>query len=117
MSTTTVTPAPEDAIVRKKLGFGFWLCVIWVGLMAFIAIFAPVLPLKSPTANFINSAQGRPPYAPSWSHWFGTDKDARDVFSRSLYGARISLTVGFTAITAGFLIGGSLGVISGYYKG
>jgi len=117
MSTTPVTPVPEDTMVRKKLGVGFWLCVTWIGLMAFIAIFAPVLPLKSPTANFVHSAQGRPPYAPSWSHWFGTDKDARDVFSRSLYGARISLTVGFTAITAGFLIGGTLGVISGYYKG
>jgi peptide/nickel transport system permease protein len=86
MSATSVTSAPEDIIVSKKLGFGFWLCVTWVGLMAFIAIFASALPLKSPTANFLDSARGRPPYAPSWSHWFGTDKDARDVFSRSMYG-------------------------------
>ncbi|MFZ9427933.1 MAG: ABC transporter permease, partial [Ilumatobacteraceae bacterium] len=47
----------------------------------------------------------------------GTDKDARDVFSRTMHGARISLTVGFSAITAGFLIGGTIGVISGYFRG
>jgi peptide/nickel transport system permease protein len=75
------------------------------------------LPLKSPTQNFLDTSNGRPPYSPSWKHWFGTDKDARDVFARTLHGARISLAVGFAAITAGFLVGGTVGVISGYYKG
>ena len=116
MSTATTTSVEEGA-VRKKLGFGFWLCVTWLGLMVFVALFTPILPLKSPTQNFLDSANGRPPYSPSWKHWFGTDKDARDVFARTLYGARISLTVGFSAITAGFLIGGTVGVISGYFRG
>jgi peptide/nickel transport system permease protein len=85
--------------------------------MVFVALFTPFLPLKSPTQNFLDPANGRPPYSPSWKHWFGTDKDARDIFARTLHGARISLTVGFSAITAGFLIGGTFGVLSGYYKG
>lgn len=119
MSTVSTSSAvnPDEAIQKKKLGIGFWVCVTWLGLMVFVALFTPLLPLKSPTQNFLDPANGRPPYSPSWKHWFGTDKDARDIFARTLYGARISLTVGFSAITAGFLIGGTFGVLSGYYKG
>ena len=120
MSTNPNPATPtnsDETIVKKKLGVGFWLCVAWLGLMAFIALFTPLLPLKSPTQNFLDTANGRPPYSPSWKHWFGTDKDARDVFARTLHGARISLAVGFAAISAGFLVGGTVGVISGYYKG
>jgi len=119
MSTVSSPTAvnPDDFIVKKRLGVGFWICVTWLGLMVFVALFTPFLPLKSPTENFLDPSSGRPPYSPSWKHWFGTDKDARDVFARSLHGARISLAVGFSAITAGFLIGGTIGVISGYFRG
>lgn len=119
MSTVSSPTAvnPDDVIVKKKLGVGFWICVTWLGLMVFVALFTPFLPLKNPTENFLDPSNGRPPYSPSWKHWFGTDKDARDVFARSLHGARISLAVGFSAITAGFLIGGTIGVISGYFRG
>lgn len=118
---STVSPDiavnPDDVNVKKKLGIGFWICVIWLALMVFVALLTPFLPLKNPTENFVDPSNGRPPYSPSWKHWFGTDKDARDVFARSLHGARISLAVGFSAITAGFLIGGTIGVISGYFRG
>ncbi|MFZ9541792.1 MAG: ABC transporter permease [Ilumatobacteraceae bacterium] len=117
MNTQNNSAGDQDAVAKKKLGFGFWLCVGWLALMVFVAVFTPLLPLKSPTSNFLDPTQGRPPYSPSWKHWFGTDKDARDVFSRTMHGARISLTVGFSAITAGFLIGGTVGVISGYFRG
>ena len=117
MTTENTTEKTNDAPARRRLGFGFWLCVAWLAIMLFVALFTPLLPLKSPTTNYVDSALGRPPYAPSWKHWFGTDKDARDVFARTLHGARISLTVGFSAITAGFLIGGTVGVISGYFRG
>lgn len=119
MSTVSTNTAVnlDDDIVKKKLGIGFWICVIWLALMVFVALLTPFLPLKSPTENFVDPSHGRPPYSPSWKHWFGTDKDARDVFARSLHGARISIAVGFSAITAGFLIGGTIGVISGYFRG
>jgi peptide/nickel transport system permease protein len=117
MTAEKITSGSDDQGAKKELGIGFWLCVIWLTIMACVALFIPFLPLKSPTSNFVDATQGRPPYAPSWTHWFGTDKDARDVFSRTLHGARISLTVGFTAITAGFVVGGTIGVISGYFRG
>jgi len=89
--------------------------VIFITLLA---ILAPYLHLKDPRGYFIDiDGNGRPPYGPSFEHWFGTDKDARDIFSRSLHGARISLIVGFSAISFGFIVGGTLGIIAGYFRG
>ncbi len=55
--------------------------------------------------------------APSWQHWFGTDELGRDVLSRVLYGARISLKVGFVAVGIAVSIGTVIGLLSGYYSG
>ena len=55
--------------------------------------------------------------APSASHWFGTDDRGRDVLSRMIYGARISLSVGFVAVGIALLIGIVLGALAGYYGG
>jgi peptide/nickel transport system permease protein len=54
---------------------------------------------------------------PSWVHWFGTDTLGRDVLSRMLYGARVSLAVGFVAVGISLLIGICLGAIAGHYGG
>ncbi|WP_127110534.1 ABC transporter permease [Pararhodobacter zhoushanensis] len=55
--------------------------------------------------------------APSLAHWFGTDDIGRDVFSRVLYGTRISLLVGLLVVTFTMIIGGMIGLISGYFGG
>lgn len=102
---------------RRRLGVWFWVAVAWVVLVALAAALAPWLPLKDPDASFIDRAAGRPPYAPGSSHWFGTDQDARDVFSRTVFGARVSLVVGFVAIACGMLVGGALGIVAGYFRG
>ena len=108
--------APIDADARptwRRLGFGFWLCAAWLALVVALALLAPVLPLADPnktgTAGRLES--------PRSGLWFGSDSTGRDVFSLTIWGARISLLVGFIAIAVGFLIGGTLGMISGYVRG
>lgn len=107
----------DDDLVKKTLGLAFWLCVGWLALIILAAVFAPWLPLKDPDETLINPDLGRPPYSPSPTYWFGTDQNSRDVFSRTIFGARVSLTVGFVAVASGMLIGGSLGILAGYFRG
>lgn len=88
------------------------------GLGVVLLLFAASLlaPLIAPyNPSEINAWQVLSP--PSASHWFGTDELGRDVFSRVLYGARISLKVGFVAIGIAVLMGSLVGLIAGYYGG
>jgi peptide/nickel transport system permease protein len=105
------------AAVKRRLGIAFWLCIGWIVLIVALALFAKHLPLKDPTKNFTGKGNAGPKKGPSAEHWFGTDKDARDVFSRTIYGARISLTVGFVAIALGMVVGGTLGILAGFFRG
>lgn len=108
---------PTEFVTKRTLGLGFWLSVAWMVLIVSLAILAPVLPLKDPRTNFTGPGNAGPNASPSFDHWFGTDEDALDVFSRTIWGARISLVVGFSAIAFGMIIGGSLGMISGFVRG
>ncbi len=109
---------PQGGVAKKKLGIGFWIAVAWLIFIVTLAVFAPILPIKEAEASFPTSRGGPGARAaPSADHWFGTDESARDVFARTIWGARVSLTVGFVAVFVGMLVGGSLGMISGYIRG
>ena len=84
-----------------------------VALLFFVSFLAPLISPHEP--NAINAWEVLAP--PSWQHWFGTDELGRDVFSRVIYGARISLKVGFVAVGIAVLIGTVVGLVSGYYSG
>jgi len=108
----------QVGVEKKTLGIGFWLAVAWLVFIIVVATLAPWLPLKDPGERFLDiQGKGRPPYSPSADHWFGSDADARDMLSRTVWGARVSLVVGFAAIGFGFLVGGSIGLIGGFVKG
>ncbi len=108
--------ADDDGARPRRIGLLFWICIGWLVVIVLAALFAPWLPLKDPDKNFLIRGD-RPPYSPSGTHWFGADQDARDVFSRTIFGARVSLIVGFVAIAFGMIVGGTLGIIAGYFRG
>lgn len=78
----------------------------------FLAIFAPLIAPSFYTERSDDRLQ-----APSAEHWFGTDETGRDIFSRVIYGTRISLWVGFFSVSASILIGSLLGLVAGFYGG
>ena len=110
-------PVDPDPRPASTIGWGFWVCVAWLVVIALLALLAPHLGLKDPNEHYIVRELGRPPYPPSSEFWFGTDQDARDVFSRTIHGARVSLIVGLSAMTCGVLVGGTLGMLAGYFRG
>lgn len=84
-----------------------------VGCMSLIAIFAPLIAPYDPTALHLKDIL----VPPSSKFWFGTDALGRDVFSRLVYGARVSLWVGFVSVGIAVSIGLCLGLIAGTFRG
>jgi peptide/nickel transport system permease protein len=83
--------------------------------MFIVAVFAPIIAKYNPNkTNLRTEARLQPP---SSEHFLGTDELGRDVFSRMVYGARISLSVGFVAVGIALVIGVALGAVSGYFGG
>ena len=82
-------------------------------IVLLLAIFADIVASYDPIAQD-SFAVFQPPNS---AHWFGTDNLGRDVYSRIIYGSRVSLIVGFGAIALGCITGGILGLASGYILG
>ncbi|KAF4530283.1 hypothetical protein B566_EDAN018420 [Ephemera danica] len=87
--------------------------ILLVGGMTLVALLAPVLSTHDPLALNLDAIFS----PPSAEHWFGTDSLGRDVFSRMLYGARVSLWVGFVSVGISVCIGLALGLLAGYMRG
>ena len=98
------------AFLRHRLAVAGLVVITILGLAA---ILAPLVATHDPyTVDLLAARQG-----PSRDHWLGTDEVGRDVFSRLVYGARVSLSVGLVAVTIYTTIGVVLGAISGYFGG
>lgn len=82
-------------------------------LLGAVALCAPLLAPYDPAAYDVK----RILLAPGPQHWFGTDQLGRDVLSRMLYGARISMAVGFVSVGIAVLLGTLIGTLAGYYGG
>ena len=103
-----------DVLLRSKRNamvvVGFNIIII----MVLLALLAPFLPLATPT----DPLHYEPLLGPSFGkHWFGTDENGIDVFSRVIFGARVSLTVATIAIVLSMVIGVVLGLTAGYFGG
>jgi len=106
----SITTETLRQLRRNKVAlFGLFLVV----LLVFVGVFAEwVAPYDPYAADLDISLQ-----PPSGQHWLGTDEEGRDVLSRIIFGARISLKVGIIASSISLLIGAILGLIAGYFRG
>ena len=88
--------------------------IVVLTIVVLCAVFAPIIAPYDPIKyqSYADANEG-----PSKEHWFGTDYIGRDTFSRLVYGSRISLLVGGVAMVMGLLLGVSIGVVSGYFRG
>lgn len=127
---------------RRKLGVGAWLAIVWMALMVGMAVFAPLLPVGDPEetisaeeireqGNCVTverlgrqieqcNIAARGPFADDGTapgYLLGGDGNGRSMAARLVYGARTSLFVATGAVLLGFVIGGSLGLIAGYFGG
>lgn len=97
-------------ISQNPLGFVGLLIVVSLGI---VALFAPLI-APYDVGDF---TAGQPKEDPSWAHLFGTDGLGRDVFSRVVFGARISMSVAFLSVIGGTAIAVVIGIVSGYAGG
>jgi peptide/nickel transport system permease protein len=83
-----------------------------VAILCLLAIVAPFFTIDPDKQNVPERMQ-----SPNWNHWFGTDDFGRDLFSRVVNGARVSLLAGFISVAIGLIVGAMIGVIAGYFQG
>ena len=88
-------------------------CTTFIGIVVVLAVVVPLLPLPDPTGQSV-LFRLKPPSA---DHLFGTDRLGRDILSRVMWGARVSLVVGVAVVACSGLLGTLLGVIGGYFRG
>jgi oligopeptide transport system permease protein len=94
---------------RPKFVIAAALILFFVVVAAFPGLFTSVDPgYADPYQSLL---------APSAAHWFGTDLQGHDIYARTVYGARASITVGVCATLAVFVVGGALGALAGFYGG
>ena len=87
--------------------------IVIVAVLVLVAIFAPWIATYDVGATNLSLRY----LAPSAAHWFGTDSTGRDIFSRVVFGARISLQVGIIVVIVSAFVGTILGALAGYYGG
>lgn len=125
MSTITKTKAPVAAAnIKKKSQFQEvwgrfkknWMAVgglVLIVVMMVVCLLSPVVaPYHYDAQNYYETFQ-----SPSLQHFCGTDNLGRDIFSRLLYGGRVSLFIGLISVGIGLLFGGTIGAIAGYFGG
>src|SRR6267378_8479000 len=87
--------------------------LIIVAILLVVALFAPWIATHDVGATDLSIRY----LSPNVAHWFGTDSTGRDVFSRVVFGARISLQVGIIVVGVSVFFGTILGALAGYYGG
>ncbi len=115
-----VEPSPAALLRRRIFGHaGLIIGAGTLGVMIAVALLAPLLAPHDPLAQDLTNRVLPPIWHDkgSWEHPLGTDQFGRDYLSRLIYGARISLLIGFAAMLISLVIGTTLGILAGYFGG
>ena len=115
----SIGSAAAEPTESADLGRLPWVPIVIIAILVLVALLAPVLAPHSPTDQSLPNKLKPPAWQEGGSatYWLGTDILGRDVLSRLLYGARVSLTVALAALLAGGGVGLALGIIAGYTGG
>jgi peptide/nickel transport system permease protein len=121
MSSETIVlpPSVSTRTAAGRLGDLPMIPIIILAVIAFMAIFADVLAPHNPEVGAL-TARFKPPFwqaGGTMDHILGTDQLGRDVLSRLIFGARVSMVVGFTAVIFAGVVGTVLGILAGYLGG
>lgn len=103
-----------EASPGHRLGFLGWFSLVWLGGVALAALAAPWLPLPDPDRSVLEIVRVGPIQP---GHPLGGDGNGRDVLARVVFGARASLGISVSAVGLGFVVGGTLGLVAGYFRG
>jgi peptide/nickel transport system permease protein len=121
-SVAVVAAATEQKTVERpgrRLGVAFWIAVTWLVLVVGSTVIANLNNWKKPT-DFLGAAEvsdGKFIQSISWSHPLGLDLGGNDVLVNLVVGAKNSLVIALFTVLFGFLVGGTLGMIAGYFRG
>lgn len=119
MSTSLAVSPSALAFRRFRRDWLSFACAAFMLAMAAVAVFAPLLALHDPADSDLLRRLQPPAWMPDgdWSYPLGCDGLGRDILSRLIYGARISLGVGVSVVAVSTLIGASAGVLAGFLRG
>jgi oligopeptide transport system permease protein len=105
----------QDALARLMRNRAAVVSLVILAVVALLAVFAPFLSPHPFDEVYFDEIGAPPDFAKAF--WFGTDANGRDLFVRTLYGARVSLAVGLAATSVSLIIGVTYGAIAGYFGG
>lgn len=103
---------PADDPTRRGYGPVVWIAAGWLVLLTAGALLADVLPLYDPA----DTRAGIPLSIPTAQNLLGTDQLGRDLLARTVHGARVSITVGISAVLLSSIVGGFIGLVAGYRR-
>ncbi len=105
---------PIEESPTRKLGFLGWFSILWLAGITLASLVAPWLPLPDPDRSYLEIVRIGPVQP---GHLLGGDGQGRDMLSRVIWGTRSSLGISVSAVAIGFVVGGLLGLVAGYFRG
>jgi len=123
--SATIKPSPMRLSPRQMVAYrllrhsSFYLGAAIISTIVVAAVLAPLLTRYDPTSQLLSDRLIAPIWGPdgTWDHILGTDQVGRDMWSRLIYGSRLSLTIALFTVVISGTIGTTLGIVAGYWRG